>query len=151
MKRASLCALLTAILAGCSLWPRNIVNPTYSIREVRPHVNLGIPPSIDLQFTVGVNNPNRAELRLNHLDFDLLIDNDLVLTNVHSIQGIHIPGPGYGEVHLTTHLTYANIESIFRHVAEVVQGDRANYTLRGNAYFDTWLGTRRFPITVNFR
>lgn len=147
MKRIVVCTVILA--AACGLGNLNIVSPSYSLRDVQPRVNLGIPPSIDLQFTLGVDNPNTVELRLDHLDFDVLIDNDLVLNNVRSDQGVHIPARGFGEVRLTTHVTYNNIQSIYRHVADVVQGNRANYTIRGNAYYDTPVGTLRFPITVN--
>ena len=149
MKRTILCASFLA--AACGLANVNIVNPSYSLRDVQPRVNLGMPPSIDFQFVVGVDNPNSVALRLDHLDFDLLIDNDVVLNNVRSDQGIHIPARGFGEVNLTTHVTYNNIQSIYDHIVDVVQGNRANYTIRGNAYYDTPVGTLRFPITVNFR
>src|SRR5437016_348120 len=127
-------AALTVSVSGCnSLGNLNIINPSYSLREVRPRVNLALPPSIDFDFTVGVDNPNTVALRLDRFDFDLLINNNPVLRNVRSDQGIHIPARGIGDVHLTSHVNYNEIRTIYREVAEVVQGNRARYEIRGNA------------------
>ncbi len=145
-------AISTILLSGCnSLANLHIVNPTYSLRDIRPRVNLAVPPSMDFDFTVGVDNPNPVALRLDHLDFDLLINDNPVLNNVRSDQGVHIPARGLGDVHLTTHVTYDNIRAIFREVADVVQGNRARYAIRGNAYYDTPVGQMRFPVTVYSR
>jgi LEA14-like dessication related protein len=150
MRRIPIYAALALILAGCnSLANLQIINPTYSLRDVQPRLNLGIPPSMDFQFTVGVDNPNPVALRLDHLDFDLLINNNPILNNVRSDQGVHIPARGVGDVHVTTHVTYDNIRSIYREVSDIVQGNRASYTIRGNAYYDTPAGTMQFPVTVN--
>lgn len=137
------------VLSGCnSLGSLNIINPTYSLRNVSPRVNFGIPPSMDFDFTVGVDNPNPVALRLDRFDFDLLINNNPVLNNVRSDQGIHIPARGIGDVHLTSHVTYDNIRSIFQEIQNVVQGNRATYAIRGNAYYDTPAGRMQFPVTV---
>jgi len=136
-------------LSGCSsLGNLNIINPTYSLRNVSPRLNLGIPPSMDFDFTVGVDNPNAVALRLDRFDFDMLINNNPVLNNVRSDQGVHIPARGIGDVHLTGHVTYDNIRSIYREIQDVVQGNRASYAIRGNAYYDTPAGRLQFPVTV---
>jgi len=146
---ASLVAAIGLPFAGCnSLANLHIINPSYSLRSVSPRLNLGIPPSIDFDFIVGVNNPNPVSLRLDAFDFDLLINNNRVLQNVHSVQGIHIPASGYGETHLMTHVTYDEIRTIYRQVADIVQGNRASYALRGNAYYDTPVGRLQFPVDL---
>ena len=145
-----LCVVLsvaTLTLAGCS--SMNILNPSYSLRGVDPHLNLGIPPSLDVDFTVGVDNPNPVQLRLDHFDFDLLINNNPMLTNVRSDQGVHIPARGYGDVHLNAHVNFNNLQEIGRQVIDLVRGNRASYQIRGNAYYDTPIGTLRFPVTVS--
>ncbi len=152
MKRTLISASFLIVLSGCnSLANLNIVNPTYSLREIRPRLNLAVPPSMDFDFTVGVDNPNSVALRLDRLDFDLLINDNPVLNNVRSDQGVHIPARGLGDVHLTTHVTYDNIRSIYREIADVVQGNRARYAIRGNAYYETPVGQMRFPVTVYSR
>jgi len=144
-------AVASAALAGCgTLGNLHIVNPTYSLQDVRPHVNLGIPPSIDFDFTIGVDNPNAVALRLDHFDFDLLINDNLVLNDVRSDQGVRIPAQGIGNVQLRTHVTQNGLQSIYRQIVSIVQGNRATYTIRGNAWYDTPVGTLRFPVTVNF-
>src|ERR1043165_2378443 len=68
-------AVLTLSISGCSaLQNLNIVNPSYSLRAVDPHINLAIPPSMDFDLTVGVDNPNAVGLRLDQFDFNLLVN-----------------------------------------------------------------------------
>ncbi len=150
-----LCVALSVsaiLLSACgSLANLHIINPTYSLREVRPRLNLGIPPSIDFDLTVGVDNPNSVALQLDRFDFDLFINDNPVLNNVRSDQGVHIPARGVGDVHLFSHVTYDDLRSIFREIQEVVQGNRARYAIRGNAYYDTPVGQMRFPVNVYSR
>jgi hypothetical protein len=67
---------------------------------------------------------------------------------VRSDQGIHIPARGVGDVRVTSHVNYDDIRTIYREVADVVQGNRARYQIRGNAYYNTPIGQMRFPVTV---
>jgi LEA14-like dessication related protein len=145
----SICLIATS---GCStLANLHIINPTYSLRAVDPHLNLGIPPSVDLDFTVNVDNPNPVNLTLNYFDFDLLINNNPVLRNVHSVQGFRIPAQGASDVHLATHVTYDSIRSIYNEIVNMIQGNRATYGLQGNAYYDTPAGQLHFPVNVYSR
>ena len=139
-------AALTFATSGCN--SLNVVNPSYSLRNVNPRLNLGIPPSMDVDFTIGVDNPNPVALRLDHLDFDLLINDTPVLNNVRSDQGVHIPARGLGDVHLLAHVNFGNLQTIYRQIIDYVQGNRASYEIRGNAYYDTGIGTVRFPVNV---
>jgi len=149
MKRTLMYATVMVLLTGCNtLSNLHILNPSYQLRGVEPRVNLGIPPTMDFDFTVGVDNPNPVELRLDHFDFDVLVNNNRVLNNVRSNQGVHIPARGAGDVHLTGHVSYDNLRSIFNEIANIVQGNRANYAIQGNAYYDTPVGQLRFPVTV---
>lgn len=141
-------AAMTLTLSGCGTALANVVNPTYSIRSVNPRLVLGLPPALDLDFTVGIDNPNPVGIRLDHLDFDLLINDNPVLNNVRSDQGIHIPARGLGDVRLSAHVNFANLQSIAQQVIELVRGNRARYEIRGNAYYDTPVGQLRFPVTV---
>jgi|ERR1041385_2404895 LEA14-like dessication related protein len=146
-------AVLTFSLSGCSSVARalNIVNPSYSIRDVRPHVAIALPlsaSSIDFDFTLGVDNPNSVALRMDRVDFDLLVNDNPVLNSVSRDPRVDIPARGLGFVHLQTRLGYDNVRNIFRDIADAVQGDRAKYEIRGNAYYDTPLGQMTFPVTV---
>ncbi len=146
---------VTLSLSGCqSLAGLNIVNPSYSLRGVVPHVAIALPLSasaIDFDFTIGVDNPNPVGLRLDWLDFDLAVNDTPVLSSVRAEQGIRIPAHGYGDVHLRTRVGYENLKTLFRQVADMVQGNRATYTIRGNAYYDTPIGQMRFPLTLYSR
>jgi LEA14-like dessication related protein len=149
---AGLCfvlAVITLTLSGCStLANLNIVNPSYSLRNVDPHVNLGIPPSMDFDLTVGVDNPNPVALRLDRFDFNLL-ENDNNIANGTTYDRVNIPARGLGDVRLRTHVSYDNMRSIFNEVMNVVQGNRAHYGIRGNASYDTPVGRLTFPVTAS--
>jgi LEA14-like dessication related protein len=144
---------LTLMLSGCSQVAQalNIENPRYSIRDIRPRVDIALPltaSTIDFDFILGVDNPNSVGLRLDRLDFDLLV-NDQHLLNSTSTQNVQIPSRGLGEVHLRSRVGYENIRSIFREVADVINGNRAQYALRGTAYYNTPVGALQFPVTVS--
>lgn len=144
---------VTLILSGCSTVAKalNIENPRYSIRDIRPRVDLALPlnaSSIDFDFILGVDNPNSVGLRLDRLDFDLLV-NDQHLLNSTSTQNVEIPSRGLGEVHLRSRVGYDNIRSIWREVVDVINGNRAQYALRGTAYYNTPIGAMQFPVTVS--
>jgi LEA14-like dessication related protein len=150
-----LCICLSVVMisaTGCASMARalNIENPRYSVRNLRPRVDIALPlsaSSIDFDFDLGVDNPNDVRLYLDRLDFDLLVDDEHLLTST-SRQGAVIPARGFGEVHLRSRVGYQEIRAIFRQVADLVQGNRGRYQVRGMAYYDTPIGTMRFPVTV---
>jgi len=148
-----LLALVSATFTGCSsaLRALHIENPRYSIRDIRPHVAIALPlsqSSIDFDFNLGVDNPNSVGIRLDAVDFDLLVNGNRLLNSVSSQQGIQIPARGYGEARLRSRVTYNDARAIFREVADIIQGNRAQYEVRGTAYYDTPVGQLRFPVTV---
>jgi len=152
---ASLCltlAVVTLSLSGCSTAGRalNIVNPTYSIRNVQPHVQLALPlqaSSIDFDFTVGIDNPNSVSLNLARLDFGVLVNGSHLIDSVSSDR-INIPARGVNDVHLRARVGYQQIPNVWQQIVNVINGQRANYQVQGNAYFDTPLGQMRFPVSV---
>jgi LEA14-like dessication related protein len=137
------------LLSGCrSLL--NLENPRYSIRDIRPRVDVAIPlsaSSIDIDFAIEVDNPNSVGLRLDQIDFDLFINGNRVLESV-SQQNVRIPANGIGNVQLRTRVGYQNIRSIWSELADVIRGERARYEIRGTAHYDTPLGRLQFPVTV---
>jgi LEA14-like dessication related protein len=152
MKRLLGLAIVTLAFAGCSNIGRalNIVNPNYTIRNVQPHVSIALPlnaSSIDFDFTVGVDNPNSVGLNLARLDFGVLVNGNRLIDSVNNDR-ITIPARGSNDVHLRARVGYQQIPNLFQQIANVVQGQRANYQIEGNAYFDTPLGQMRFPVTV---
>jgi len=141
-------ALVTLSLSGCAaLQNLHIVNPSYSLRSVDPHLNLAVPPSMDFDLTVGVDNPNAVGLRLDQFDFNLLVNGNNI-ANGTTFDRVQIPARGIGDVRLRTHVTYENVRSIFHEVADLIQGNRARYEIRGNAAYDTPVGRMTFPVSV---
>lgn len=152
------CIVLSAVtlaLSGCrSLVGANLVKPSYTLRSVVPHVAIALPltaSAIDFDITISVDNPNPIGLRLEWLEFDLAINDTPVLTSVRADQGVNIPAHGVGDVHLRTRVAYANLKELFRQIAGIVEGNRAHYTINGNAYYKTPFGLRRYPLTLYSR
>lgn len=142
-------SIVTLSFSGCStLQNLNIINPTYRLVDVTPHVNLGVPPSMDFDLTVGVDNPNAVALRLDQFDFNLFVNENQVANGV-TADRISIPARGAGDVRLRTHVSYDNLRTIYREVMDVVQGNRARYEIRGNAAYQTPVGRLTFPVTVS--
>jgi len=144
--------VMTLSLSGCSTVAKvlNIENPRYSIRDIRPRVDIAIPlsaSSIDFDFTVGVENPNSVGLKLDQIDFSLFINESRILDSV-SDQRINIPARGTGDVRLRARVGYQSIRSLWSEVADMVQGNRARYELRGNAHYSTPIGRMTFPVSV---
>lgn len=145
-------AVVTFSLSGCSAARAalNIENPHYSLRNLRPRLDIALPlsaSSIDFDFTLGVDNPNSVGLRLSGVDFNLLADGYPLLSST-TTQNVSIPARGFGEVRLRSRVDYGTIRNIWREVADMIQGNRARYELRGNAYYDTPIGRMQFPVTV---
>ena len=148
----TLCALALATLTGCDTLRQtlNIQNPTFILRGIQPRVALAVPfsqSSIDFDFDIEVQNPNTVGLRLDRIDFDLLVNGNQI-TRGFSSDRIQIPANGFGDVRIRTRVGYDDIRSLFREVVDMVEGRRANYELRGRAFFNTPIGTMDFPLTL---
>lgn len=141
-----------SLLAGCSAAQQalNIENPRYTIRDLQARPRIAIPlnqSSIDFDFVISVDNPNTVGLNLDRIDFSVFVNENRLLDSM-SNQRITIPARGVGDIRLTSRVPYSNISNIFREVADVIQGNRARYEIRGNAYYRTPIGEMKFPVTV---
>ena len=148
-------ALITLVLSGCNTLAKtlNIENPSYSLRSIDPRVQIALPlsaPSIDFDMTVGVNNPNNVALRLDRFDFTLYVNDSRILDSL-SDQQVRIPANGTGDVRLRARVGYRNIQSLWSEIVGLINGNRARYELRGNAYYNTPIGQMKFPVTVYSR
>jgi LEA14-like dessication related protein len=148
----SVCAGVALLLTSCSTVRSalNLENPRYTLRDIRPHLDIAIPlsaSSIDIDFALEVDNPNDVGLRLDQVDFNLYINDSRVLDSI-SQQDLRIPANGRGDVQLRTRIGYQNVRSIWDELVSIIRGQRARYEIRGNAYYDTPLGRLRFPVKV---
>jgi LEA14-like dessication related protein len=142
-------AAITVALAGCRMMG-NIQNPSYTIRDIRPHVSIALPLSsstIDLDFTVSVDNPNSVSLDLAHMDFGVFVNGDRLIDSVSS-EHIHVPAHGVNDVHLRVRVGYEQIPKLFQQIVDLIHGHRAHYEIQGDAYFNTPLGQRRYPVEI---
>jgi LEA14-like dessication related protein len=145
-------SVASLLLSGCAAVRSalNIENPRYTIRDIRPRVDVALPlsaSSIDIDFALEVDNPNSVGLRLDQIDFNLFINDNPILDSI-SQQDINIPANGRGDVRLRTRIGYQNVRSLWSEIVSVIQGNRARYELRGNAYYNTPIGRMKFPVTV---
>lgn len=148
----SIAAGMALMLSSCSTLQKalNIENPRYSLRNIRPRVDIALPlsaSSIDIDFDLEVDNPNSVGLRLDQVDFNLFINDSRVLDSI-SQQNINIPANGRGDVQLRTRIGYQQVRSLWNEIVDVVRGERARYEIRGNAYYQTPVGRLKFPVTV---
>lgn len=150
MKR-SVISIATLVLTGCgALADLNIQNPRYTLRDIRPRVQIALPLSastIDFDYTIGIDNPNPVGLRLDQLDFNLYVNDNRIFTGV-SNRRISIPANGVGDLQLHSRVGYQDLRALWNEVVDVIQGNRARYELRGTAYYNTPIGRLRFPVTV---
>jgi hypothetical protein len=151
-KRFASAALLSSLLlGGCqTLADLNIQNPAYRLTNVRPRVDIAIPFSaskIDFDLAIEVENPNTVDLRLDRMNFDLLVNGTRVVSGLTN-QRIRIPAEGVGRLDLTASVGYNELSSLFRDVAGWIQGSRPDYEIRGTAFYDTPIGELSFPVTV---
>lgn len=148
----SIAAGVALMLSSCSALQKalNIENPRYSLRNIRPRVDIALPlsaSSIDIDFDLEVDNPNSVGLRLDQVDFNLFINDQRILDSI-SQQNISIPANGRGDVRLRTRIGYQNVRSLWNELVDVVRGERARYAIQGNAYYQTPVGRLKFPVTV---
>ena len=144
--------MASLLFSGCAAVQSalNIQNPRYSIRNIRPRVDVALPlsaSSIDIDFAIEVDNPNDVGLHLDQIDFDLFINDSRILDSV-SQQNIRIPANGRGDVLLNTRIGYDSVRSLWSQLVSVIQGNRARYEVRGNAYYNTPIGRMKFPVSV---
>jgi LEA14-like dessication related protein len=155
MRKATAVSVLTVALValtGCNTVRQvlNIDNPTYRLRDFRPRVSVALPLSastIDFDFTLEIDNPNPVGLNLDRVDFDMFVNGTNVARGLTS-NSVRIPANGVGDVRIRTRVNYDNLKTLFREIADVIQGERANYELRGRAFYDTPLGRMDFPLTI---
>ncbi len=142
-------ALLLVLQCG-SVKDLNVENPDYILRDLRPRVSLALPlsaSSIDIDMNVEIRNPNSFGLKLDRIDFNVLVNNQGIARG-RSNDRITIPARGDGQVRLKTRVDYRDVKTIFRELADIIEGDRGNYEVRGRAYYKTPIGVIDFPFTV---
>ena len=142
-------AALLFLLSSCASSMRNLQNPSYSIRDIEPRIDIALPlsaSSIDFDFTLGVDNPNDVRLKLAGVDLAVLINDQPVLNHVNTYGPVDIPARGIGEVRMRARADYRSMQNLFMSIADAVRGRRASYRIEGTAYYHTMFGNLSFPI-----
>jgi len=143
-------ALLT--LSGCAAVMERVglLNCTYSLEKVNPRLEITVPVSrsaVALAFEVKVTNPNPSRVTLDHLAFDLRV-NDTPVASGDSRQQKSIEAQSEGAIVIESRFTYEALKEAFLTLAESVRRGEAKYEIKGTAFYDTALGPFQLPVTI---
>ncbi len=143
-------ALLT--LSGCAAVMERVglLNCTYSLEKVNPRLEITVPVSrsaVALAFEVKVANPNPSRVTLDHLAFDLRV-NDTPVASGDSRQQKSIEAQSEGTIVIESRFTYEALKEAFLTLAESVRRGEAKYEIKGTAFYDTALGPFQLPVTI---
>jgi LEA14-like dessication related protein len=144
--------LLALSLGGCAtvLERVGLVNCRYSLVKASPQLDLTIPVSrsaIALTFEVKVTNPNPNPVTLDHLVFDLFVNQAKVASGDSKLQA-SIAAGGEGTIAVESRFTYEELKDTFLTLAETIRRGEATYEIRGTAFYETALGPLAFPVTI---
>ena len=151
-KAKLLFALLLLTHAGCaSLMERaGLLNCRYSIVQTTPHLDITIPVSrsaIALTFEVKITNPNPNPVTLDHLVFDLFVNEAKVASGDSKLQ-TSIAASSEGTISVESRFTYEELKDTFLTLAETIRRGEAKYELKGTAFYETAFGPLAFPVTI---
>lgn len=154
MSRKIMIPLVLAVLshAGCaSLMERaGLLNCRYSIVKTTPHLDITVPVSrsaVALTFEVKVTNPNPNSVTLDHLVFDLLVNDAKVASGDSKVQ-TSIAASSEGTITVESRFTYEEVKDAFLTLAETIRRGEAKYEIRGTAFYETVFGPLSFPVTI---
>jgi LEA14-like dessication related protein len=138
--------------AGCATVMERVglLNCQYSLEKVTPHVGITIPVSqsaVTLDFEVKVTNPNSSRVTLDHLLFDLFV-NDTKVTSGDSRQQKSIEASSEGAIEIESRFTYEELKDTFLMLTESVRHGEAKYEIKGTAFYETAFGPLSFPVTI---
>ena len=146
MKRCFYSLVFALFLTGCTSFP-TIQNPDYVVQDVRTQFVPSLPPRLELDFLISVDNPNPVGLRLDRMDFDVFLNNSHILRGV-SNQNLTIPAQGTGNVQISTRVSYDQLRDMWDEVREIIRTGQPRYELRGTASYGTPLGNLNIPFTI---
>ncbi len=139
-------------LSGCATVMERVglLNCKYSLEKVNPRLEITVPVSrsaVALAFEVKVTNPNPSRVTLDHLAFDLRV-NDTPVASGDSRQQKSIEAQSEGMIEIESRFTYEALKDAFLTLAESVRRGEAKYEIKGTAFYDTALGPFQLPVTI---
>lgn len=146
--------LVLAVLfhTGCaSLMERaGLINCRYSIVKTTPHLDITVPVSrsaVALTFEVKVTNPNPTPVTLDHLVFDLFVNEAKVASGDSKLQ-TSIAASREGTISVESRFTYEELKDAFLTLTETIRRGEAKYEIRGTAFYETAFGPLALPVTI---
>lgn len=130
--------LLPALLCGCAAF---VQEPRITLKEASL---AGLDSSgIDMEFSLGVTNPNSFDLSLLGYTYDLRVQT-LPLSSGGKQETIRFPAGVETGVRLPVRLTYGNLVEIIRHTSGL---DRIPCQITASLQLRTPLGEMSLPVT----
>jgi len=146
--------LLLSLACRSSLQDLDPRKLSYEVDEIRPRFSFAIPPSasiVEAEATLRVRNENDIRVRLEGIDFELLI-NDRRVMRGNSTEKIDVPALGTGLLQLRARASGDELRGLIGEIADRMRGrdDSGNrYTIRGNAHYRTIIGVIDIPFSAD--
>lgn len=141
-----LIAFAVVILAGCATLESGlqlaVKKPTVEVSQVRI-TNFGLQ-QVSLQFELDISNPNGFDIKSQGFDYQMGVEQRLILTVSKTAQPIDLPANGTGRVSLPVTLRFIDL---YQAVAGLRDKNEFQYQLDAGFYFDLpILGDVRVPV-----
>lgn len=158
MKRYLLFPILLILFlagTGCSSLQINplaaLDNCQFTFQRVTPTIGITFPLEnsyVDLNFDIGVKNPNSVTLNFTRLAFDLYINDQYRVFTGTTDYGLSLRANEFSTVRLKSRFTYREFSDLFLTLADVIRKHQASYTIKGTAFYSTPFGEISFPTTI---
>ena len=126
---------------------------SFEVEQVQPHASLAFPISasvIEADTTLRVRNDNTVAVKLDGLDFELLVNDRRALLGS-STERIDVPAQGSGLLHLHARATGEQLRDLIGIIRDHASGNEPRYTVRGMAHYRTFPGVIDIPFSADAR
>lgn len=143
MKKILLFVLAVSLLPGCFLFQR-LALQNCEFRLAGTEIKEIALTYLRLGILIDVTNPNRIEVVLDRMRFDLYV-NDKKIANATSNIKKKIPSGASAKIEPVVTIDYGQAGTA---LISMIKNMSARYKVVGTVYFDTPLGTFDFPVTI---
>jgi len=143
--------LLSAFWVSCEqllplIQQMNVQKPIVKVKDVKL-TGLSLN-GLDLDFKIGIQNPNSVAIKLAGFDYELLIENNIFLKGQQNKE-VKIEANGSSQVDIPVSLTFKQLYNSFQALKDA---DSIKYTLKSGLSFDMpILGKIRIPVQTTHR
>ncbi len=143
MRKILTAVFLAAMLPGCFIFRRAQLQKCEfrlagtSIKEITLSY-------LRLAINIDVTNPNRIDVVLDRMRFDLYVNDEHVANGVSNLK-TRIPSGESVKISPVITIDYAQVGAA---IISTIKNLGARYKIVGTVYFDTPFGTASFPVTI---